>query len=626
MVCDRWDAAGMVRRYFGVPRPRPASEWADRGLVLDEKTSPEPGPLRLSRTPYMRGPLDAYSDSRVTTITLEWSTQVGKTVTMLAMLGSSIDQDPGTSLYVMPDEGNARKIVGDRIIPLIENSPKLRRHQGALSRDTANLRIDFDRMRLYPAWSNSPSSLASFPCRFVFMDEVDKYPRWSGREADPRKLAEERTKNFWNRKVVIVSTPTTESGTIHQSFLRSDQRRFWVRCPLCGEYQILWLSGICWQEGLSPSQIRTEGSAWYQCASCSGRIFDRDKPGMLETGVWCPEGCTVTRDGVIAGDPANVVPDHAGFHLSVLYSPWVSFGRIAAEHLESREDPALLMNFVNSWLAEPWQEQSERVSYDSILALRADGHQLVFVPDDAVVLTAGIDVQLGRVFAIIRAWGPGDESWLVWNEEIHDQVDQETGEITQSDLGALRDLLLRTWPRVGGGPGLKVRLSCVDTGYRTDEVYKFCRQVENVRPVKGANKELPSPFYPTTIDRDRRGRLLAVGLQLWYVDTKFFKDRINRMRKASPPLWHIPTNVSQDYMKQVSSEHKVILRNSRGIRREVWTLRPGQKQNHYWDGEVYAAAAAEMLGVSRMVKSATSRRTDEPLVVVDSSVKIRTQF
>ena len=69
---------------------------------------------------------------------------------------------------------------------------------------------------------------------------------------------------------------------------------------------------------------------------------------MMLAGKWTPEIKTRTR--------------HKGFWINSLYSPWLTWSDIAAEFLKSKDYIELLMNFVNSWLAEVWEEKIEEHS------------------------------------------------------------------------------------------------------------------------------------------------------------------------------------------------------------------------------------------------------------------------
>ena len=231
--------------------------------------------------------MDAFTDPYVEEITVMAASQVGKTEGMFNMLGYLIDQDPGPTLVVLPRESDAKSVSYNRVLPMIYGSPVLRNRIPVNSDDITKLEYRFDRMILFFAGSNSPADLASRPIRYLFLDEIDKYPRFSGREADPIKLATERQKTFWNKKTVKVSTPTTRDGYIFREFEKSDQRRFFVPCPHCGGYQILVFGQIKWPEHeRSAERIRNERLAWYECEHCKKRIDDYQKQQMLPHGKW----------------------------------------------------------------------------------------------------------------------------------------------------------------------------------------------------------------------------------------------------------------------------------------------------------------------------------------------------
>jgi len=228
-----------VQEAWKLPERVTVSAWADIKRRLDPMTSAEPGQWRTDRTPYLRGIMDAFTNPLIEKITLEMSTQIGKTEAMLNMLGYAIDQDPGPTLFVYPREPDAKTASVTRIKPMIELSPDLNSHRTQDSDDLTKLQMRLDRMYVYFAGANSPAALSQKPVRYLFLDETDKYPKFSGEEADPIKLATERTRTFWNRKIINCSTPTTSSGYIHREYERSDQRRYYVPCPYCGGYQVL---------------------------------------------------------------------------------------------------------------------------------------------------------------------------------------------------------------------------------------------------------------------------------------------------------------------------------------------------------------------------------------------------
>ncbi len=611
-------ARDVVERVFRVPVRARCSEWAEGRIVLQGKDCAEPGPLRLSRTPYLREPLDCFSNEDIEEISLQWGTQLGKTLFSFITMGYAVDQDPGTGLYVMPDEQQAKRVLRTRIIPLFEGSPVIRQHQAGNRWDNSQERLDFDRMYIFPAWSQSPASLASFPCRYVWLDEVDKYPVWSGREADPASLAEERTKNFWNRKKVRVSSPTTHAGLINRHYRHSDRRRYWVPCPKCHEYQVLTWSQVKWPEGETLDALKYHHLAWYECEHCHAKIADKDKPRMLEQGRWAPSGCSVDRKGNLVGTPP--VSAHAGFHLSSLYSPWITFGEMAAEFLRSKNEPNKLMNFINGWLAEVWVERVEEVDEDSVRKLAAE-YPLGYVPRDAAFLTGGIDVQANRAYWLVRAWGYGEKSWLVAYGTVYDDDAERVAEIGGTPQTCFDKLPVRSaFPVENSSDVMPVTLWCVDGRHRTDEAYLFGRANRDIaRIIMGSPTSLQGALYvATTVDRDRkRGSAIRGRFEVYRLDTVAYKDRINRLRSVLPQVWFISASASAEYWEHVTSEQKVIERNSRGRPTPMYTLRPGHERNDLWDCEVYATAAADMRGwpyryVTRPKAPAKARREGEP--------------
>jgi phage terminase large subunit GpA-like protein len=568
------------------------SQWSDFYRILNPLTSAEPGRWRTSRTPYLQGIMDAFSDPYVEEITVMAASQVGKTEAMLNMLGFIIDQDPGPTLMVLPRESDAKSFSYNRVMPMFECSYLLQEHLPKVGDDITKLEYHLSRMILYFAGSNSPADLASRPIRFLFLDEVDKYPRFSGREADPIKLASERQKTFWNKKTVKVSTPTTREGYIHREFEKSDRRRFYVPCVHCGKYQILIFGQIKWPQEVPSEVIKNERLAWYECLHCGQSIKDYEKNKMLLGGRWIPEGAEIDNQGNVSGEVVR--SKHRGFWINSLYSPWLTWSDIAAEFLKSKDSIELLMNFVNSWLAEVWEENLGKSKPDEIKAL-ALNYAKGTVPAEAMVLTAGVDVQKDHFYVVIRAWGLQQRSWLILATRLETQNWDEVKAFILDTLYPSENPSDDPWP---------VRLACVDTGYRTDEAYDFCRKHGFVaRPVKGKDYlDHGIPFKVSKIDKFPSGKPIPGGLQLWHIDTTYFKDKLIRMIKNTETDilggWRVYKGVSDEYCIQMCSEHKVIIRDRKtGKSHEEWRKVTSHASNHYWDCEVAALAAAEMLHV-----------------------------
>jgi phage terminase large subunit GpA-like protein len=593
------------------PEKITVSQWADRYRYLNPVTSAEPGRWKTSRTPYLKGVMDAFTDPFVEEITVIAASQVGKTEAMFNMLGFIIDQDPGPTLVVLPRENDAKSVSCNRVLPMIEGSYTLREHLPRLSDDITRLEYHLDRMILYFAGSNSPADLASRPIRYLFLDEIDKYPKFSGREADPIKLASERQKTFWNRKTIKVSTPTTRDGYIFREYEKSDRSRYYVPCPHCGKYQVLLFGQIKWpKKEKSTERIKNERLAWYECFHCNKRIKDYQKNRILTRGKWVPEDAELDDDGTISGD--IVKSTHRGFWINSLYSPWLSWSDIAAEFIKSKDYIELLMNFVNSWLAEVWEEKIEETTIDKIRSLSRD-YDEGSVPDDVIVLTAGVDVQKDHFYYIIRGWGYYEESWLIRADRVEYWED-------------VVDALFKTeYRKLSSNETLPVYMSCVDSGYRTDEVYRFCRQwSDKTKAIKGQEEITGGRFYRASkIDiNSRTGSVIRGGLVLWNLNVSQYKDKINRLVTMRDPCkWHIFSNPKEDYLAQFTSEHKILVRNrNTGRAKEVWRKKKDAVANHYLDAEVYAVAAADIIRALNIRKD-DSIKVHQRVVSQDNSRK-----
>ena len=593
------------------PEKITVSQWADRYRYLNPVTSAEPGRWKTSRTPYLKGVMDAFTNPFVEEITVIAASQVGKTEAMFNMLGFIIDQDPGPTLVVLPRENDAKSVSCNRVLPMIEGSYTLREHLPRLSDDITRLEYHLDRMILYFAGSNSPADLASRPIRYLFLDEIDKYPKFSGREADPIKLASERQKTFWNRKTVKVSTPTTRDGYIFREYEKSDRSRYYVPCPHCGKYQVLLFGQIKWpKKEKSTERIKNERLAWYECLHCSKHIKDYQKNRILTRGRWVPEDAEIEDDGTISG---NIIKStHRGFWINSLYSPWLTFSDIAAEFIKSKDYIELLMNFVNSWLAEVWEEKIEETTVDRIRSLSRD-YDEGDVPDDVLVLTAGVDVQKDHFYYVIRGWGYYEESWLIRADRVEYWDD-------------VIDALFKTeYKKLSSNETLPVYMSCVDSGYRTDEVYRFCRQwADKTKAIKGQEEIAGGRFYRASkIDiNSRTGSIIRGGLVLWNLNVSQYKDKINRLVTTRDPCkWHIFNNPDEEYLSQFTSEHKVLVRNrNTGRAKEVWRKKKDAVANHYLDAEVYAVAAADIIRALNIRKD-DSVKVHQRIVSQDDSRK-----
>lgn len=546
------------------------SKWAEANRVLPDSNS-IPGPWRNSVTPYLVEIMDAFSDEMVEEIIFVKPTQVGGTSAMENMLASAIAQDPAPAMCVYPSDDLAERTVESKLDPMIK-SCKILAAKYRIN-DSKKLALKFTDMVVYLTGANSPADLASTNIRYLFMDEVDKFPGASKKEADPVSLAKERTKTFFNRKIFMASTPTLKTGHIWKAKEAADvEKHYFVPCPHCGAFIELKFAQIKWpsKEDVPENADRAE-MATYVCQECGCVITDQDKGKMLAAGRWKPVRQKTQH------------PKSVAFWMNTLYSPFTRFSDIAREFMRSKDDPELLHNFANSWLAEPWEDTKLKTNAEMVMERQTETPEWTLPPWTKLV-TGGIDVQENCLYWTIRAWG----DYMTSQNISHGQA-LSMGEVER---------IMNTELTMPNGEKVMVNLALMDSGDQTEDVYEFCALNSDwALPCKGTTTML-SHYRLSTVNK---AGSRANGMTLVLVDGGKYKDQIAaRMRKENGTgAWMVYQGCDLDYAEQVTAEHKITERSG-GKEVQRWVLKTSHADNHYLDCEVYAAAAADVLGVRNL--------------------------
>lgn len=559
-----------MRQTMAILTPPPnlsVSQWADENRRLSPEASAEPGSWSTSRAEYQRGIMDAVNDPSVNNIVVMSSAQIGKTEICNNVLGYHIDQDPAPILVVQPTLDMAQAWSKDRLATMLRDTPVLQNKVAdPRSRDSGNTTLHkvFPGGHITACGANSPSSLASRPIRIVLCDEVDRYPVSAGAEGDPISLARKRSATFWNKKLIMVSTPTVKGQSrIEQAFFESDQREYYVPCPDCGEFRTLKWANVQFDK-------EAPETAAYVCEDCGSVWDDSKRLRAIRKGEWR------------AHAPFKGT---AGFRLSALYSPWMSLEDGVRDFLEARKQPATLRVWINTYLGETWEEEGQRVDDIGVSERREDYGDTL--PDGVIIITAGVDVQDDRLEMEIVGWGRNEESWSLEYKTIY-------GDPSSPIVwGELDTHLRKTYFHIRGVE-LPIRSACVDSGgHHTQSVYAFCkaregRRVFAIRGVGGEGKPLVGR---PTINNAQRVKLFPVG-----VDTA--KELVySRLRITEPGAGycHFPASYDDEYFRQITAEQLVSRYHKGFLRREWQKIRP---RNEALDCRVYALAAYSLLNAN----------------------------
>lgn len=544
------------------------SEWADEYRQLSSESSAEAGRWSTSRAEYQRGMMDAVSDKKIETVVLMTAAQIGKTELINNVVGFHISQDPAPMLVVQPTLEMAQTWSKDRLAPAIRDTPALSaKIKDPRSRDSGNTTLHkvFPGGHVTACGANSPSSLASRPCRVILCDEVDRYPLSAGTEGDPIALAKKRATTFWNKKIILVSTPTEKGASrIEAAYDESDQRRYYVPCADCGEEQELKWANVRWENG-DPT------TAEYICEHCGTCWGDAKRFQAIRYGRW---QATAEGDGKTAG-----------FHISALYSPWTALEDIVRDFLASKSDPMRLKAWVNTTLGETFEEDGERIDEFSLFDRKEDFGETL--PAGAVVLVAGVDVQDDRLACEIVAYGKGEESWSIYYEEIY-------GDPSGPQLWQDLDFILSqtfTHPEKGD---MIIRSTCIDSGgHYTQQVYNYVklrtgRRIFAIKGIGGEGKPI--------IGRPSKNNIGKINL--FPVGTDTAKELLFARLKIDEPgpgYCHFPLDREEEYFRMLTAEKKV-LRYFKGRPKREWVKT--RQRNEALDCRVYAMAALQVMGIN----------------------------
>ena len=555
------DLTAAALAIFAPPPSLTISEWADRYRYLSPEASAEPGKWRTDRAPYQRGIMDAVCDPETGTVALMTSAQIGKTALIENVIAYYVSQDPSPILLLQPTLEMAGAFSKDRMAPMLRDTPALRGLvKDARARDSGNtmLHKTFPGGHITMTGANSPANLASRPIRIVLCDEIDRYPESAGTEGDPVSLAKKRAATFWNSKLVLTSTPTIKDlSRIEQAYLASDQRRYWVPCPDCGEFQVLKWANVKWDEGKPET-------AHYVCEHCGSCLDEQHKTAMLQAGEW-------RADATFKGT--------AGFHLNELYSPWRRWSEMASDFLEAKHAGTEMMKaWVNTSLGETWEEQGDKVEATGIMA-RVEQYGQEELAGRSV--TGGVNVQKDRLEVSFVAWGMGEEAWLI------DHVIIPGDTASPEPWAELAQLFTEFHPGA----------VAVDSGFNTSAVYEFAARFRYVYVIKG----MPGMGRPLIEDARKRAQRLRrrKGVHVEPIGVDGGKVAIHsRLRHGTPgPGYiHFPDDAAfdQEYFDQLAGE-KLITKYRYGRPIQEW--QQIRHRNEALDCLVYALAALRLAGL-----------------------------
>lgn len=591
------------------------SQWAEAKRRLSAESAAEPGPWRTERTPYLREPMDAFTDPKVRHIVMVAASQVGKSEFLNNCIGYIIDEDPGSILFIHPTTIDAQEYSKLRIAPMLRDSPALRQKIAApKSRDSHNTILQ----KAYPGGiltmcgSTEAHALASKPIRYVFGDERDRWAMSAGNEGDPWDLAMARQTTFYNAKAVEVSTTTIKNASaIESAYYTGTMERWNSKCPNCGEYHEIRWSDIRFEhEEIIVAHKKTfkVGKVYYVCPGCG--CIASEAQMKRAPAKW------------IAENPEAYAQGTRSFWLNAFVSQWASWESIVLKYLNAIGSTKKMQVVYNTCFGEPWEDRGDIEDEDSLLARREDygkddNGEPVELPQGVLVLTAGVDTQDDRMEYEIVGHGHFGETWGIEKGIVMGRPDDD------STWNKLDEMVFDRVLRFQNGVGLRVSMSFVDEGgHFTQDVRLQCRarigkKVFCIKGMPGQDKPYTAPPKKQKIIV----RQIAIGTCWQYqigVDSgkEIIMDNL-RVQTPGAKYCHFPKrdDYGSAYFTGLLSETKVYDPN----KKQPWSWKkiPGHERNEPLDCRNYANAAFRALPknldeIDRQLKAAAGQRTPAP--------------
>ena len=598
------------------PENLTVTEWAEKRRRLSMEGSAEPGPWRTSRTPYLREPMDAFTDPKVRRIVMVAASQVGKSELELNIIGYIIDEDPGSILFVHPVTIDAKDFSKLRVAPEFRDCPTLRQKVAApKSRDSGNTVLQ----KTYPGGiltmcgSTEAHALASKPIRYVIGDERDRWAKSAGKEGDPWELAMARQTTFYNAKAVEVSTPTIKgSSAIADSYAEGTMERWKSKCPHCGEFHEIQWKDIRYEyetKEVNKKKTYKVTSILYVCPRCgavSDEVTMKRQPARWE-----------------ADNPDAYAQGVRSFWLNAFVSQWARWETIILKFLNAIGSSQKLQVVYNTCFGELWEDRGELEDEDSMLARREvepygleEGGTPVELPDGVLLLTAGVDTQDNRMEYEVVGHGHFKETWGIEKGIVMGRPDDD------ATWAKLDEVLFDRVFRFKDGLGLRVSLSFVDqAGHYAGEVRQAChdRIGKKVFAIMGSTKH-DAPY--TVAPREQK-----IVIQEQYIGTCWMyeigvdagKQRIMdnlKVKTPGPRYCHFPRrdDYGSRYFNGLLSER--LEYNEKKKQPWEWKKIPGHERNEALDCRNYALAAFEVLpkdldAIDLQLKTARGQRQPE---------------
>ena len=585
-----FDSISDIFKILSVENEMKVSEWVAKYRYINN--------VRWSHdlTPYLVEIMDKVHDVNTHTVVLKCSAQIGKTELINCLIAYFIAKDPCPIIFQNPIDQQSEEYITDRFVTMMKASPFLKdiymRHMTGNRSGSTKLHKSFPGGFLSMVTSQTPAKLASKPCRIAIGDDIDRFKYSTGKEGDPVSLMEKRMTTFYDRFMILCSTPTADGfSKIDDWYKKGDQHKYFVPCPYCNHYQTLRWESLRW-DFIENSKKIDNKSLRYICESCAGEIKeDAHKFTMINAGKW-----EMVKEGVMDGV--------ASYHLNEIYSLLSSWVKMATDWNSKKDIPVERRVFINTSLGEVYVDKQTKVEWEMLYErAKNSNYSRGEIPYQVKVLTAGADIQKDRIEVEVVGWGARYQSWSIDYHVIKGDTRDINSPCWKELSRIIRDSQGNRYIRKDGVP-LAIEGCFIDTGWEGGCVYKFIENEntfkfqaikgvdsENITEYVSAKKNIKY-FYDSD---DHEGEVRHIHVTLFKLELYNYYLSLPENKSDSIGFCRFPRDYPPQYYRMLCSERYV-------IEADKWGNERGRfvkfiTHNEALDCRVYASACARVLGV-----------------------------
>lgn len=559
--------------------------WGDDTLAL--KNSPFGKRFRSEHTPWIREPLALLQEDGIKEETCMGAVQCAKTMLLIVAASWAMRYHESPMMINCQSDDDARDFAKEKFNPTIESVPEIKERLPHDQSKRSTCFISLPDMFCIVQGANL-NNLQSKSIRWQFNDEVFL---WSNGLLDH---ARKRTTQYWNRKILNVSTAGDVGSELDRSFLAGDQREYHFYCGKCS--QIFWPRWpvIKWEKQDDWDFNLLKKSTYLECPNCLQRYEHTDDNRLA----------LLSQARYVAMNAAKASPGHVShrWNATVLQPEVLSWGDLAVEWVKAeiefnKGNDAPRKEFITKRLAE---------SYDPnyfMVETKLPRIELQSSWPEETFRFLTVDVQEIEFWAVVRAWANDGSSHLLWAGRLftYDEIEAKANEFQVSRGCVFID---SSWDT------RKVYLECAKRnemltlngrqdwfGWKALNGEAEARKSFVYKPAKGKPVLLPYSYPAKYVDpmagRQAHERRYA---KLYFWSNIAIKDILKRLRDGKGAPWVAYEGVPKDWNDQMFSERRIAIWDKWNKESYKWE-RIGKRANHLWDCECMQVVAACIAGV-----------------------------